>query len=578
MVSPSVGHSASSLSSPQSPPLATTGITFGPSVIISPSSSAKATEPSNPDASAPVSAAGPSNPITIAPTGTVVATSKPTGVPTSSDVAAPGVTVNTAEASKATNSVYDNVNPSSGLPKVISPSGTDTVVNPTEIPNTANAPTAGTTPIRTSGEAGVSQSISEGPGQSAPSQVPTRTVGIASSQTGATVPGASPSDSNPTQTGGPLGSSVPPTSAQGAIATASGPKESPPVAQSLTPTEVPHATQTDSAPGTIYQRPTGTDTATAQTVPPTIVVAPSASQSSVSADFGPTGIPTDLPHIITPPNGVPSAPPNTSLIQIGFLYGLNYQFVLDHPKSQQQIFKYLPIGIADGLDIPRGNVTMQTLRAYDTSKDLGYITTFALSWIPSDQVDLLSLKLKTPSDKIYNNTDPSVTQIMKLINPAMPILSDNNNINGDPTSDSGGSASATSSVISQQGVPIGPGVSNSAPIQPHSVGIAAGVVCGAAAYGAAMFLVARRYRKRKQSHRRSPSMFSSPVMTGSPHDFVAGANTALMSGGRGDADRSISPANGYHHGRDSRGSGRSGSTGRQQISAPVMAENSLGWN
>lgn len=269
-------------------------------------------------------------------------------------------------------------------------------------------------------------------------------------------------------------------------------------------------------------------------------------------------------------------PANTTLCQIGFLYPLNYKFVLAHPQSQRQIFKYLPQGIADGLEIPLEDVTMQTLRAYDTTEDLKYITTLALFFIPSEQMDLLQLYLHTPTHPIYNNSNPSVNTIMSMINPAIPLKGDNAlGTPSAPDSSSEDASNPSTTPIVDEGVPIG-GVDNSSPVRARSVGIAAGVVVGAAAYGAAMFFVARRYRKRKQSHGRSPSMLSSPVLSGASHDYMGVANTALMSGGRGDGTRSLTPHNGYY-GRNSRGSGHSGSTGRQ-ISAPVMAENSLGWN
>lgn len=165
-----------------------------------------------------------------------------------------------------------------------------------------------------------------------------------------------------------------------------------------------------------------------------------------------------------------------------------------------------------------------------------------------------------------------------MINPAIPLKGDNSL--GTPSAPGSGKDDPSTSKNpdpGNEGVPISQ-VDNSSPVRAKSVGIAAGVVCGAAAYGAAMFFVARRYRKRKQSHRRSPSMLSSPVLSGTSPDYTVGAGTALMSGGRGDGDRSSTPHNGYYYERNSRGSGHSGSTGRQQISAPVMAENSLGWN
>ncbi|CAM6002787.1 unnamed protein product [Sphagnum balticum] len=89
---------------------------------------------------------------------------------------------------------------------------------------------------------------------------------------------------------------------------------------------------------------------------------------------------------------------------------------------------------------------------------------------------------------------------------------------------------------------------------------------GSAVYGVAMFLIARRYKKRKQAHRRSSSLTGGEMrQTGSP----ALMGGAYMSGGH------TSPG----HDRNSRGSGRTGNSARTaQISAPMMAENSLGWN
>lgn len=336
-----------------------------------------------------------------------------------------------------------------------------------------------------------------------------------------------------------------------------------------------------SQPGSHAAVPTGTDGLTAQVVGSSIIADPTASMPTAPADF-PTGIPSTIPRIIVPPDGrLLPAPNNTTLCQIGFLFPLNYNFVLANPESQRQIFKYLPKGISDGLDIPENNVTMQTLRAYDTTVDLGYITTLALFFIPSQQMDTLQLDLHSPQHPIYHNPNPSVLTMMSMINPAIPIKGDNSlGTSAAPGPGNDDTSTTSDQNPANEGGPIS-GVNNSSPVRAKSVGIAAGVVCGAAAYGAAMFFVARRYRKRKQSHRRSPSMLNSPVLSGTSHDYMGISNNAMMSGGRGEGGRSLTPHNGYHYERNSRGSrgsGNSGSTGRQQISAPVMAENSLGWN
>ena len=309
---------------------------------------------------------------------------------------------------------------------------------------------------------------------------------------------------------------------------------------------------------------------TAAPIPSSILQEPSSSSPTATTGYGPTGLPTGVPLILYPPGGQVKQPVGTDLIQIGFLYPLNYDFVWRNEESQRQIFHYLPIGITYGLDISIDNCTMQTLRAYDTTQDLHYVTTLSLAWVPSNLVDELGLMIRNPVAKFYDNPDPSVKTLLSMINTAIPIRADNQTDGGFPTV--GATPSQTGD--SNNGAPIGNGVNNDAPVRASSVGIGVGVVCGAAAYGAAMFFVARRYKKRKQSHMRSPSAYGSPVMSHAGPDPAAAA--ALMSGGMG--ERSISP---YYDndGRGSRGSGRSGSSaGRQQISAPVMAENSLGWN
>ncbi|MCJ1277304.1 hypothetical protein MMC21_005116 [Puttea exsequens] len=324
--------------------------------------------------------------------------------------------------------------------------------------------------------------------------------------------------------------------------------------------------------GPFTQEPTGYDSATAEEVPTSIIAGPSTMPSSQSAGYGPTGLPSGIPLVLYPQTGPVKRPENTELIQLGFRYPLNYDFVWTHDESQKQIFKYLPIGISFALAIELENVTMQTLRAWDTTQDLHFITTLALAWIPNGLVDSLGLLVQTPTSRFYHNPDQSTKTLLDMINNALPISADNSTDSGDIPY---GAIPTNTNNPNDNGAPISNSIGASPPVRASSAGIAIGVACGAAAYGAAMFFVARRYRKRRQSHMRSPSMFSSPVMShagGEP-----GAGTALMSGGM--VDRSMSP---YHDddgraGAGSRGSGRSGSS-RHQISAPVMAENSLGWN
>ena len=89
-----------------------------------------------------------------------------------------------------------------------------------------------------------------------------------------------------------------------------------------------------------------------------------------------------------------------------------------------------------------------------------------------------------------------------------------------------------------------------------------------------MFIIARRYKKKKQAHKRSSSVMSNSEMR------QAGGSPPLMGGAL--LSRDFTGYGGVAgNTRDSQGSGRSGgqnSARTANISAPVAAENSLGWN
>lgn len=238
--------------------------------------------------------------------------------------------------------------------------------------------------------------------------------------------------------------------------------------------------------------------------------------------------------------------------------------------SSAQIFEYLPQGISDGLGLKKTQVTMHSLVPLDTTQRMNYITTLALAYIPSNMVSTLSLDLHIPASALYNNDDASVNTLMNYINPAIPLTPGSNLETGGSTGTSGGSEPSTSSASGNGNSVFGD--TNEQNQSPGKTGATAGIamaaVGGSVAYGAAMFLIARRYKKRKQGHRRSSSVLHGGEMRQSGSPALMGGG-AFMSGGR------TTP--GYD--RNSRGSGRTGNSARtQQISAPMMAENSLGWN
>jgi hypothetical protein len=282
-----------------------------------------------------------------------------------------------------------------------------------------------------------------------------------------------------------------------------------------------------------------------------------------------SGIPSSLPKMIAPPGGSPSDIPKDAFFgQVCFKWPLNYPFVSQNDVSKQ-IFHYLPKAFADGLNISTSEVRNIGLKPLDTTMYQGFITTLALFTIPKDLQTKLAAQLRNPADAFWHNKDQTVNDLTSLINTACPLPY--GNIPGDSSNpNQAANPAATASGGSGDGGALGGDIGASRPINGSAAGIATGAIVGAIAYGAAMFFVARRYRNKRLAHQRASSVPS----TGSRMTFgsIPGGAAAWMHGAR---NGRITPAS-----RGSRGS--SSSQGRsvrtQQISAPVMAENSLGWN
>ncbi|OQO02565.1 hypothetical protein B0A48_12093 [Cryoendolithus antarcticus] len=300
--------------------------------------------------------------------------------------------------------------------------------------------------------------------------------------------------------------------------------------------------------------------------------------SDSSTSTAPTGFPTGMPRMIQPPGGVPSPEEvNGTLVQVAFNYGLNYRFVAQNPTAISQIFAFLPQGLAYGMGIDPAHVKMNALVPYDTSKQLGYMKTLAQAYVPSDMVDQLQLNLHTPVSSIYGNPSAAVRTLMSMVDPSLPVQPGSTTDGSQTAIDN---PAATTSSSAGDGAPIGADSGASQPVRGTSVGIGVGAACGAAVYAAAMIYVARRYRKRRQSHQRSSSV---PAVAGRPEMAQYGAvgggmGGYFMSGGDGRTASGSAMSSAARGSRNSAGSSNGRSVREQGISAPVMSENSLGWN
>jgi hypothetical protein len=293
-------------------------------------------------------------------------------------------------------------------------------------------------------------------------------------------------------------------------------------------------------------------------MPSTILIMPTVATTHTTTS-GQTDKPqaTSLPGSITPSNEVTEAPSDSTLLQLGFNGQLPWSFVATTPLSSSQIFNYTPQAIENALPTlaAKDYPVMFSLEPYYNWQATGYNATLAIFYFPRDKVEALRALKVNPNSALYNQASESIQSLMTMVDPTIPL-----EFSGNYPSSGGGSSSGNTDSGNNDGSDGGSnnnsdGSASSSKTKASSVGIGVGVVAGAAAYGAGMFWVARRYRKRKQLHQRSSSTVEQMSQGGSA------AGSVFAAGGR------TSPS------QNSRGTARS-----QMISAPVMAENSLGWN
>jgi hypothetical protein len=271
---------------------------------------------------------------------------------------------------------------------------------------------------------------------------------------------------------------------------------------------------------------------------------------------------------------MPTALPANSWIgQIGFNRSLNYPWVVSNDAGNQ-IFLYLRMAIADALQLDMKDVINYGLKPAETFETKGFIQTLAVFVIPGSPLnfnDTLANQMIQPASPFYHNKNQTVNVLTSLVDSSTFSEYGSGKLGGSGNNVNNPGASATDGPA--QGGAMGGDMAASHPVNGTAAGVAAGAVIGALAYGAAMFFVARRYREKRLAHKRSNSIANSSRYT---YGSVGGlGGNAWMSGARNGRLTPGMPGSRGSQGSDS-SNGRSVRT--QQISAPVMAENSLGWN
>lgn len=373
----------------------------------------------------------------------------------------------------------------------------------------------------------------------------------------------------PTETNTPVPTPTPPqtpSSAPEEPSSASQPPPSPPSETVIPTTQPPKPPVTSVEPTATYSNPD-------DWMPTSIVADPTSFtwERPTGTEEGPTstGLPTDIPKVILPNKPRVEQPEGTKEIQIGFYQPMNYMHVAKTPIAAAQIFMFLPKALSFAGDFKIDKVEVIELVPLDTKNTLGYVTTIAKVWYPESLLDKLQTDLWEPQSDLYNNPESLVRDLTVDINPDIDIFG---NISaGDDDEDDSKPEDGDNS--SNDALDSGSDDNSSAKEKATKAGIAVGAFGLAALYGGAMFIVARRYKRKRQGHRRTSSVSGSEAS--SEMQYAGNGSPAMMGGALMSQDMSSYGGVGNRE-RDSHGSGPSARTAN--ISAPVATENSLGWN
>jgi hypothetical protein len=141
----------------------------------------------------------------------------------------------------------------------------------------------------------------------------------------------------------------------------------------------------------------------------------------IATDEAAKEFPSSLPRAILSGSGESSNPPAyATLIQVGFLFPLNYFFVSQNLDAAGQIFRILP-HILSQVGAPIGSFQVVRLVPYDSRETLGYVATLAMVYYPTILVDKLQRDIYAPNSRLYTAGDDLQRNLSALINPSIEI-------------------------------------------------------------------------------------------------------------------------------------------------------------
>lgn len=121
--------------------------------------------------------------------------------------------------------------------------------------------------------------------------------------------------------------------------------------------------------------------------------------------------------VIYPLQGEAVVPLYSRGFEIVFERALDFDFMSNNSNAAAQVFKYLPIAVANGLSIDKSHVVVTELRAFPLVDTSDYVATSAIVYVPDDTCEDLLEQLRTPESPIFTENSGAAAALVRLINP-----------------------------------------------------------------------------------------------------------------------------------------------------------------
>lgn len=124
----------------------------------------------------------------------------------------------------------------------------------------------------------------------------------------------------------------------------------------------------------------------------------------------------DADTAITDSDGTVSRPANSTLVSVLLTPSLSWSWLLSNSNASAQIFAYMPVLLANKLDLPQTSVLTDSLEAYEPPNWRGNdkdVRSVWLGYVPTSKVDSLAQMIVDTQSALYDKGSDITAQLVR---------------------------------------------------------------------------------------------------------------------------------------------------------------------